>query len=64
MLMVKKMKLSCVIKLSLAALLLGSLSACSPKVGSPEWCKAIKEKASGDVTMNEAKDYAKNCVFK
>lgn len=44
--------------------LVSLLGACSPKVGSPEWCAAIKEKASGDITMNEAKDYAKHCVFK
>lgn len=40
------------------------LSACAPEVGSPEWCKAIEEKPKGDLTMNEAKDYAKHCVFK
>jgi hypothetical protein len=40
------------------------LSACAPKVGSPEWCKSIEEKPKGDLTMNEAKDYAKHCVFK
>ena len=40
------------------------LSACAPEVGSTEWCKSIKEKAKGDLTMNEAKDYAKHCVFK
>ncbi len=41
-----------------------TLSACAPEVGSPEWCKAIEEKPKGDLTMNEAKDYAKHCVFK
>ena len=40
------------------------LSACAPKVGSPEWCKSIEEKPKGDLTLNEAKDYAKHCVFK
>lgn len=40
------------------------LGACAPKVGSPEWCKSIEEKPKGDLTLNEAKDYAKHCVFK
>ena len=39
-------------------------SACTPKVGSPEWCESIEEKPKGDLTINEAKDYAKHCVFK
>ncbi len=41
-----------------------TLTACAPEVGSPEWCKSIEEKPKGDLTMNEAKDYAKHCVFK
>ncbi|HTF96471.1 MAG TPA: DUF3012 domain-containing protein [Cellvibrio sp.] len=40
------------------------VSACAPKVGSPEWCKAVEEKPKGDLTMNEAKEYAKHCIFK
>lgn len=40
------------------------LSACAPEVGSPEWCKSIEDKPKGDLTMNEAQDYAKHCVFK
>ncbi len=40
------------------------LNACAPKVGSPEWCKKIEEKSSGDLSINEAKDYAKHCIFK
>ncbi len=43
---------------------IGLLTACSPKVGSPEWCEKIKEKDKGDVSINEAKDYAKHCIFK
>lgn len=40
------------------------LSACAPEVGSPDWCKSIETKPKGEMTMNEAKDYAKHCVFK
>jgi hypothetical protein len=43
---------------------LGLITACSPKVGSPEWCEKIKEKDKGDLTVNEAKDFAKHCIFK
>lgn len=40
------------------------VSACAPEVGSPDWCKSIEAKPKGELTMNEAKDYAKHCVFK
>jgi hypothetical protein len=39
------------------------LAACSPTVGSDEWCAALKEKPKGDWTATEATDYAKSCVF-
>ena len=50
-----------VLILSVAVLVMG---ACSPEVGSKKWCEAMKKKPEGDWTMNEAKDYAKNCLFK
>lgn len=37
--------------------------ACSPEVGSEEWCKSLKEKPKGEWTSNEAGDFAKHCVF-
>jgi hypothetical protein len=40
------------------------LNACAPKVGSPEWCKQIEEKDTADMSINDAKDYAKHCIFK
>jgi predicted benzoate:H+ symporter BenE len=39
------------------------LSACSPEVGSKEWCDALKEKPKGDWSANEAADFAKHCVL-
>ncbi|MCG8491276.1 MAG: DUF3012 domain-containing protein [Sneathiellales bacterium] len=39
------------------------LSACSPEVGSKEWCEAMKEKPKGDWSANEATDFAKHCVL-
>ena len=57
------MKLRSII-ISLAALAaLAMLSACSPEVGSEEWCKDMKEKPKGDWSANEATDFAKHCVL-
>lgn len=39
------------------------IAACSPEVGSPEWCEQMKEKPKGDWTANEAAEFAKNCVM-
>jgi hypothetical protein len=40
------------------------LSACSPEVGSKKWCENLEAKSKGDWTVNEATDYAKNCILK
>lgn len=48
----------------LAVLLMAlSQSACAPEVGSKKWCENIADKPNGDWTVNEAKAYAKHCVF-
>lgn len=47
----------------IVVLLLG-LTACGPEVGSDKWCEQMKEKDKGDWTANEAKDFAKHCIFK
>ncbi|MCL1126691.1 DUF3012 domain-containing protein [Shewanella surugensis] len=39
------------------------LTACTPKVGSEDWCKQMSNKPSGDWTVNETADYAKHCIF-
>ena len=41
----------------------GCLAACAPEVGSPKWCEAMKEKARGDWTANEALEFARSCVL-
>jgi uncharacterized lipoprotein YehR (DUF1307 family) len=41
-----------------------SLTACSPEVGSDAWCSNMKEKPSGDWSVNEAADYTKHCLLK
>ncbi|EGU36092.1 DUF3012 domain-containing protein [Vibrio scophthalmi] len=33
------------------------------EVGSEAWCSDMEQKAKGDWTANEAKDYAKHCIF-
>ena len=37
--------------------------ACSPEVGSKEWCEDMKQKPKGDWSANEAADFAKHCVL-
>ena len=39
------------------------LSACQPEVGSDKWCEALEVRDKGEWTLNEAKDFAKHCVF-
>ena len=39
------------------------ISACSPKVGSEEWCQDMKDKPKKEWTAEEAKDFAKHCIF-
>lgn len=46
-----------------AILFAGVLSACSPEVGSKEWCEDIKEKPKGDWTASEAAEFAKSCIL-
>ncbi len=41
-----------------------ALGACSPEVGSAEWCTQLKEKDKGNWTANEATDFAKHCLLK
>lgn len=40
------------------------LSGCAPEVGSDKWCKNMDEKVKSDWTVNEATDYAQNCLLK
>lgn len=40
-----------------------SLQGCSPEVGTKAWCEELKEKSKGDWSANEAKDFAKHCIF-
>ena len=42
---------------------LGATTACSPEVGSEQWCNNLKEKPKGDWSANEAADFAKHCIL-
>ena len=48
--------------LSLVLLVL-VVAACTPAVGSEEWCEDMKEKPKGDWTATETKDFAKHCIL-
>ncbi|MDC1213300.1 DUF3012 domain-containing protein [Rhodospirillales bacterium] len=49
--------------MAFALVAVASLSACSPEVGSKEWCADLKEKPKGDWSANEATDFAKHCIL-
>ena len=48
-----------------AVLVLGLpwLAACAPEVGSRRWCENMDKTPKGDWTLNEAREYARNCLF-
>ncbi|HDY85144.1 MAG TPA: DUF3012 domain-containing protein [Methylophaga sp.] len=48
----------------MALFFLITLSACSPEVGSDQWCADMKATPSGDWSMNQAADFAKHCMLK
>ena len=52
------------VKKILLLLLLMQLVACRAEIGSEKWCSQLEAKAKGDWTMNEAKNYARHCLFK
>ena len=49
--------------LIVAAAFTAMASACSPEVGSKEWCEDLKAKPKGDWSANEAMDFTKHCIF-
>ena len=52
-----------IIRLGIVIALAGVFAACSPEVGSKEWCADMKKKAKGDWSAKEAADFAKNCIL-
>ena len=47
----------------IVAALVALIAACSPEVGSKEWCEDMKNKPKGEWTANEAADFAKHCIL-
>lgn len=48
----------------LIAIMLLSLTACTPEVGSDAWCKQMVDTPKGDWSANDATSFAKHCVLK
>ncbi len=48
----------------LGAALAVLVAACSPEVGSDEWCNDLKEKDKADWSANEVADFTKHCILK
>ncbi|SEG68611.1 DUF3012 domain-containing protein [Marinobacterium lutimaris] len=59
--MLKGLKTTSFLTLLLSAAV--ALSACSPEVGSEEWCTDMKEKPKGEWTANELADFTKHCLI-
>ena len=59
----KSMLLKRITLLIVAAAFAAMASACSPEVGSKEWCEELKAKPKDDWSANEAMDYTKHCIF-
>ena len=59
----KSMLLKRITLLIIAAAFAAMASACSPEVGSKEWCEDLRAKPKGDWSANEAMDFTKHCIF-
>ncbi len=40
------------------------IAACSPEVGSAAWCSDLKQKPTGEWSVNQAADFAKHCLLR
>lgn len=60
--MISKSRILCLVVVLAFTTSLG-LAACSPEVGSKEWCEQMKKKPKGEWSANEARDFAKSCVL-
>lgn len=49
---------------ALATIASFTIAACSPEVGSEEWCNDLKKKAKMEWTAEEAKNFTKNCILR
>ena len=58
------MEMTKLIKTSSSLVILLMFAACAPEVGSEEWCEDMDETVKGDWTANDAREYARSCVFR
>ncbi len=40
------------------------IAACSPAIGSEEWCNDLKQKPKAEWSVNAAADFAKHCLLR
>ena len=52
-----------ILKTTAVFVVISAIAACSPAVGSKEWCENLKEKDKSQWTGQEAADFAKNCIL-
>ena len=52
----------CLIALSMT--LAFGLTACSPEVGSEDWCTDMKATPKGDWTLQQTADFTKHCIVR
>lgn len=57
------MSITRALQLTVAAGMFLFVAACSPEVGSKEWCEDMKAKPKGDWTASEAGDFTKSCIL-
>ena len=50
-------------RIILLCVLLGFITGCASQVGSKVWCERMENKSKGDWSVNEARDYARHCLF-
>jgi hypothetical protein len=50
--------------LALILVLLGFAAGCAPEVGSDAWCRKMHDTPKADWTANDARAFAKHCIFK
>jgi len=55
--------ISKVVSSTIAIILVMSITACSPEVGSEQWCNQMKETPKGDWSINDASDFTKHCLL-
>jgi len=48
----------------LLLMVMSSLCACAPEVGSKSWCEKMEAKQKGDWTMQESADYVQHCLVR